>query len=152
MSHPLKTHSLAIKKILRYLKGSHGHGLLLSPLFNFVPPSLYMYYDVDWASNHVDRGITLSAPIYFGNNLISWWSKKQPMVASSSTEAGYRGLGQDTTDLLWVKTLLKELFVSSKIPLVVCNNQSTIMLAHNPTIHLRNKHMEIDFFFVREKC
>lgn len=63
--------------------------------------------------------------------------KKQPVVARSSTEAEYRSLAQATADLLWLQTLLKELLISSKIPLILCDNQSAVMLAHNPILHSR---------------
>ena len=35
--------------------------------------------------------------------------------------------------------------------MVLCDNQSAVMLAHNPIMHSRTKHMEIDLFFVRER-
>jgi hypothetical protein len=41
--------------------------------------------------------------------------------------------------------------VPSTTPLVLCDNQSVVALAHNPVLHTRTKHMEIDLFFVREK-
>ena len=31
------------------------------------------------------------------------------------------------------------------------DNQSAVLLAHNPILNSRTKHMEIDLFFVREK-
>lgn len=66
------------------------------------------------------------------------------MVARSSTEAKYRSFAQATADLLWLQTLFKELFISSKIALVLCDNQLAVMLAHNPIFHSRTKYMEID--------
>ena len=33
----------------------------------------------------------------------------------------------------------------------LCNNQSIVLLTHNPVLHSKTKHMEIDLFFVREK-
>ncbi|KAI5431110.1 hypothetical protein KIW84_035322 [Lathyrus oleraceus] len=58
---------------------------------------------------------------------------------------------QATADLLWIQTLLKELHIATKVPLILCDNQSTVLLAHNPVMHTKTKHMEIDLFFVREK-
>ncbi|MCH82052.1 retrovirus-related Pol polyprotein from transposon TNT 1-94 [Trifolium medium] len=56
-----------------------------------------------------------------------------------------------TSELLWVQSLLTELSVPFSSPTVFCDNLSTIALAHNPVLHARTKHMELDLFFVREK-
>ncbi|MCH95277.1 retrovirus-related Pol polyprotein from transposon TNT 1-94, partial [Trifolium medium] len=151
MSHPLETHWVAVKRILRYLKGTIHHGLHLSPALSSKVPVLKAFCDADWASDPDDRRNTSGAAIYFGPNLISWWSKKQPVVARSSTEAEYRSLAHATAELLWVQTLLTELQVSFAAPIILCDNLSAVSLAHNPVMHSRTKHMEIDLFFVREK-
>jgi histone deacetylase 1/2 len=151
MSHPLDSHWVAVKRILRYLKGTLQQGLLLSPATPTKVPSLHAFCDADWASDPDDRRSTSGAAIYFGSNLISWWSRKQPVVARSSTEAEYRSLAHATAELLWVQTLLKELHVSFSAPTIFCDNLSAVSLAHNLVMHSRTKHMEIYLFFVREK-
>ena len=37
-------------------------------------------------------------------------------------------------------------------PVIYCDNQSIVTLSHNPVLHSRTKHMELDIFFVREKA
>ncbi|KAL6313610.1 hypothetical protein AAG906_006979 [Vitis piasezkii] len=77
-------------------------------------------------------------------------SKKQTFVARSSTEAEYRALADTTSELLWLRWLLKDLGVStsSATPLY-CDNQSAIHIAHNDVFHERTKHIEIDCHFIR---
>jgi histone deacetylase 1/2 len=151
MSNPLESHWTAVKRILRYLKGTLHLGLKIIPTNIHHPLSLKAFCDADWASDPDDRRSTSGAALYFGPNLISWWSRKQQVVARSSTEAEYRSLAQATADVLWLQTLLKELTVPFQTPTIYCDNQSAVLLAHNPILHSRTKHMEIDLFFVREK-
>jgi hypothetical protein len=148
MHSPTQGHFQAVKRILRYVKGTLDQGLHFSP----GPCSLTAYADADWAGNPHDRRSTSGYCVYFGSNLISWSAKKQPTVARSSTEAEYRALANTAAELSWLSHLLKDLKVQCPVPyLVWCDNQSAISLASNPVFHARTKHIEIDYHFIREK-
>jgi histone deacetylase 1/2 len=151
MSQPLESHWKAVKRILRYLKGTLDHGLLLSPAASGPPFSLRAYSDADWATDQDDRRSTSGSCIYFGPNLVSWGSKKQPLVARSSTEAEYRSMANTTADLLWIQSLLHELHIPFLPPTLLCDNLSAVSLAHNPVLHSKTKHLGLDIHFVREK-
>ena len=151
MVAPLDSHWTVVKRILRYLKGTLFHGLLLQPTSVTKPLVIRAFCDADWASDVDDRRSTSGTAIFLGPNLISWWSRKQKVTARSSTEAEYRSIAQTSTELTWIHTLLTELQVSFTTPVIFCDNQSAVSIAHNPVFHNRTKHMEIDVFFVREK-
>ncbi|MCH79359.1 retrovirus-related Pol polyprotein from transposon TNT 1-94 [Trifolium medium] len=151
LANPLEEHWKAVKSILRYLSGTLGHGLLIQAAPTNQPLSLIGFCDADWASDPDDRRSTSGAYIYIGPNLVSWWSKKQTLVARSSAEAEYRSLAGLCSEILWLQSLLTELGCKFYTPKVLCDNLSTVSLAHNPTLHHRTKHMELDIFFVREK-
>jgi histone deacetylase 1/2 len=151
MSQPLESHWKAVKRILRYLKGTLSHGLLLAPSPANPPFSLRAYSDADWATDQDDRRSTSGSCIYFGPNLVSWGSKKQQLVARSSTEAEYRSMANTTADLLWIQSLLCELQVPFHTPTLLCDNLSAVSLSHNPILHAKTKHIELDIHFVREK-
>jgi len=55
-----------------------------------------------------------------------------------------------TAEISWIKTLLTELKVPFRTPVIFCDNQSDVAPTHNLVLHARTKHMEIDIFFVRE--
>nr|KYP32233.1 Retrovirus-related Pol polyprotein from transposon TNT 1-94 [Cajanus cajan] len=151
MSYPLAHHCSAVKRILRYLKGTTSWGLHLQPASSSSSLSIHAYCDADWASDLDDRRSTFGASIFLRPNLVSWWSKKKTVVARSSTKAEYRSLALATTEVTWIQTLLSELKVNHSTPIIFCDNLSTVALAHNPILHARTKHMELDLFFVREK-
>ena len=83
---------------------------------------------------------------------MSRYSKKQHTVSRSSTEAEFRALANLVAELTWLQSLLGELQVSQATnPVVWCDNISTVMIAGNPVLHARTKHIELDLYFVREK-
>lgn len=77
---PIDEHWLVVKRMLRHLKGSFNHGIVLSLVCKF---NLNAYYDDDWAGNPDDRCSTTRFVILLGDNLLSWSSKKQPTVDQS---------------------------------------------------------------------
>jgi len=119
MLDPSEQHSIAVKRILRYLNGTLNLGLKLQPSSssNF---SVQAYCDAYWALDPDDRRSTSGAAIFLGPNLVSWWSKKKKVVAQSSTEAEYRSLALATAEVTWIQTLLSELQVRHTTPVVFC--------------------------------
>ena len=89
MNNPTGCHMKAIKQILQYLKGTPDRGLHFSKNSN---RGIEVYTDVDWARSITDRKSTTGYYYYEWGNVITWRSKKQPIVARSSTEAEFRAL------------------------------------------------------------
>ena len=64
-----------------------------------------------------------------GSAAIAWSSKKQPIVALSSTEAEYRGAAVATCEAIWLKRLLKDLQEEVSDPTTIyCDNLRSIQL------------------------
>ncbi|KAK2418425.1 putative mitochondrial protein [Trifolium repens] len=149
LNSPCDNHWNAVIRILKYIKGLPGKGLVFTDRGN---TNIIGYSDADWAGDASDRRSTSGYCVFIGGNLISWKSKKQTVVARSSTEAEYRAMAHATCELLWLKHLLEELHFCEIGPMeLVCDNQSALHLSSNPVFHERTKHIEVDCHFLREK-
>ncbi|GKC17148.1 retrovirus-related pol polyprotein from transposon RE1, partial [Tanacetum coccineum] len=149
LKQPRTPHMKALLKVLRYIKLCPGQGLHF-PTQNSL--QLKAFCDSDWASCPVTRRLVTGYAIFLGPCLISWLSKKQPVVSRSSTKAEYRALADCTCELTWLLCLFKDLKVNIPTPMnILCDNESAIALASNPVQHARTKHIELDCHFVREK-
>ncbi|KAK4393367.1 Retrovirus-related Pol polyprotein from transposon RE1, partial [Sesamum angolense] len=108
-------------------------------------------FGTDYAGAKDDRKSTSGYCTYVGGNLVTWRSKKQTTVARSSAEAEYRAMAHTTSEILWLKNLLKELGFMYDGPVPMhCDNQAAIHIAINPIFHERTKHIEVDCHFVHE--
>ncbi|CAH9128587.1 unnamed protein product [Cuscuta epithymum] len=148
LQSPTEAHFHAVKRILRYVKGTVHYGLS----FDRRPDqSILAYSDADWARCVETRRSTYGYSIFLGGNLVSWSAKKQPSVSRSSCESEYRALTNAASEVIWVVNLLRELQASSdSVPLLLCDNKSVAFLSQNPIAHKRAKHIDIDYHFVRE--
>ena len=142
-------HLQAALRIVQYLKGTPGRGILFERDGN---ANLEAYIDADYARSIVDRRSTTRYCTFLGGNLVTWWSKKQNVVARSSAEAKFRAMTQGICELLWLKIILEDLRIKSDDPIrLYCDNKSAISIAHNPVQHDRIKHIEVDRHFIEEK-
>ncbi|RVW88665.1 Retrovirus-related Pol polyprotein from transposon RE1 [Vitis vinifera] len=134
---------------LQYRNGTIDLGIVLKPSETM---NLMAFCDADWGSDVDDRRSTSGHCVFLGKSLVSWSSKKQHTISRSSTEAEYRSLASLTSELLWLQSLLSELKSKmTMVPVIWCDNISTVSLSANPVLHSRTKHMELDLYFVREK-
>ncbi|KAH7284604.1 hypothetical protein KP509_34G062000 [Ceratopteris richardii] len=148
MHCPRKEHWIARQRVLRYIKGTLREGLY----YGFTSDTrVKIYSDADWAGNVDDRRSTHGYLCYVGDKLISWCSKKQHIVALSSTEAEYKGMVEAAKEVIWLKTLMKVFDVIQNTPIICGDNMSSLYLAANPVFHARTKHIEIQYHFLREK-
>ncbi|KAK1439791.1 hypothetical protein QVD17_05611 [Tagetes erecta] len=122
VADPRSSHLEAANRVLRYLKGTPGQGILLSRAGDLV---LSAYCDSDWLGCPYTRRSRTGYFLLLGGNPISWKTKKQSVVSRSSAEAEYRAMASTVSEVIWVRWLLSELQVhlSSPTPMF-CDNQA----------------------------
>ncbi|XP_070015302.1 uncharacterized mitochondrial protein AtMg00810-like [Nicotiana sylvestris] len=98
--NPKESHLTAVKRILRYLKGTTDLCLWYPKGSNF---NIVGYVDADYAGFLVDRKSTLGMAHFLGSCLVKWATKKQNFVALSTTEAEYVVVASCWVQLLWIK-------------------------------------------------
>ena len=90
-----ESHLAALKRILRYVRGTVGFGLVLhrSPSAELV-----VYTDADWAGCPDTRRSTSGYAVFLGDNLVSWSSKRQPVVSRFSAETEYHAVANGVAE------------------------------------------------------
>ncbi|GJY78729.1 ribonuclease H-like domain-containing protein [Tanacetum coccineum] len=148
MHDPRDPHFTALKRILRYVRGTLDYGLQLHVSST---TQLTAYTDADWAGCPVTRRSTSGYCVFLGDNLLSWSAKRQVTLSRSSAEAEYRGVANVVAETAWIRNLLCELHTPLfTATLVYCDNVSAVYMSANPVQHQRTKHIEIDIHFVRD--
>ena len=148
MHKPKTSHAVALKQVLRYLKGTVSYGLVFEHNRNI---SLVGYSDSSHNIDEDDGRSTTSYVFYLDNCPISWCSQKQDTVALSSCEAEFMAATEAAKQAIWLQDLLEEVSgTSSKKVVVKIDNKSAIALTKNPVFHGRSKHIHKRYHFIRE--
>lgn len=154
-SNPGPAHWTAVKRILKYLKGTRNFGIRLGGTDTDTP--LAIYSDADWGEDRDTRKSTSGYAAYCFGSLVSWSSKLQPTVALSTLESEYMAASHAVQQALWMQEFLKELDLPGlelpslgPTPLYL-DNQGTIAFAKGTTSYGRTKHIDIRHHFVREQ-
>ncbi|XP_047166750.1 secreted RxLR effector protein 161-like [Vigna umbellata] len=152
MECPRVSHLNAVKRILRYLKGTYSYGILLRRGEAGEEVQITSYSDADWCGDKTDKRSTAGYIFFMGGSPISWCSRKEPVVALSSCEAEYIAACEATCQATWLGFLLEGMKVkmSERMRLLV-DNKSAIDLTKHPTSHGRSKHIETRFHYIREQ-
>ena len=138
----------------RWFYGSIPAGtadLKLTYCRNVKSPKLIGYVDADWASSSYDRKSTSGFIYYVYGCPISWCSKKQTTVATSSSEAEYIALSLSVSEGVWIHGILEDMQEMRKDEVFVLNedNAGCINMAKNFECK-RSRHIDIKYHFIRE--
>ncbi|CAM8991569.1 unnamed protein product [Rhodiola kirilowii] len=148
MAMPSEQHMHAAKKVLRYLKGTTSLGLLYK---KGDEKELIAFTDSDYAGDVDDRRSTSGYAFILSGAVVAWTSKKQPVVALSTTEAEFIAAALCACQCVWMRNILEQFGLPQRQgTIIMCDNSSTIKLCKNPVLHGRSKHIDIKFHFLRD--
>ena len=147
MASPAPLHWMAVKRIMGYLKGTLDVKLCLEG----TNMSLHGYCDVDWGGDLITCKSTMGYLFFVGDGAISWNSKRQPIVALSTTEAEYMAASHLAKEAMWLRLLMADVgCMLDGATTVKCDNQGCIALVKNPKHHSRTKHIDVRHHFIHE--
>lgn len=145
---PTADHWAAALGVLSYLKGTAHLKLHLGG----GSTKLLGYSDADWAGDVDSRLSTTGWVFLLGGAAISWSSKRQELVATSTAESEFTSLATAAREALWLRTLLQSLGVPRAGALEIkCDSTSAIAMAKDPILTARNKHYDVKLHFIRQR-
>jgi hypothetical protein len=148
MERPTEMHLQAVKRILRYLRGTTEFGIIYR---KGDEGQLRAYADSDYAGDVDDRKSTSGFVFMLGTGAVSWSSKKQPVVTLSTTEAEFIAAASCACQGVWLRRILGNIGLEQVTSTVIyCDNNSAIKLSKNPVLHGRSKHIDVRFHFLRD--
>ncbi len=150
-NNPGMAHWKAVKHLLRYLAGTLEMELELGPDPD-CNELIIAYADADHRGNKDNGKSTTGYIIKVGSGAVSWSSKLQPIVAFSTMEAEYVAACAAGKEIRWMQKLLEEMgYMVPKPTKLFMDNQSAISVAKNPEHHGRMKHLDLCFYWLRDK-
>jgi hypothetical protein len=149
-SDPGVAHWNAIKHLFRYIKCTIDYAITYSP-----DPLMSQLFTTYSDANHggcKDTGRSTGAYIVkMGTGVVSWMSKRQSIVALSTTEAEYMAACEAGKEIVWMRKMLQELGFPMTAPSVLyMDNQSAIQVAKHLEHHGRMKQLDLSWFWLRD--
>eukprot|EP00168_Porphyra_purpurea_P014237 TRINITY_DN4060_c0_g1_i1.p1 TRINITY_DN4060_c0_g1~~TRINITY_DN4060_c0_g1_i1.p1 ORF type:complete len:196 (+),score=34.31 TRINITY_DN4060_c0_g1_i1:163-750(+) len=146
MAAPTVEHLSAAKTVMRYLKGTAN----LSLHYGNTQP-LQGYSDADCASDLDTRRSTTGYTFLLNGGAVSWMSKRQPSVSTSTTEAEYIAAAMGAKEAMWLRNLIKDVTGEERSVSLHCDSTSALAMMENAVTSPRTKHVDVAHHFVREK-
>ncbi|KAJ9551848.1 hypothetical protein OSB04_015893 [Centaurea solstitialis] len=111
---------------------------------------LQAYTDADYGGCNMDRKSTSGHLQFLGNKLVSWASKKQQCVSTSTAESEYVAAASCCSQVLWMQSQLRDYGLEYKKIPIYCDSKSAIAISANPVQHSKTKHIDIRYHFLKD--
>lgn len=145
MSKPTSQDMEHVDHLLKYVNFTRKVNL------KFEPENLKLEVCVD-ASHllHADGKGHMGFAIILGNNVIYSKSKKLPLITLSSTESELVAAHEAMKFVMFIKELMTQVGIKVDTPVLFEDNLSTINLLKHGSEKIKNKHINVKYFFSKE--
>jgi hypothetical protein len=141
-----------VKHLFRYLKGTLDMKLEYGPDPSIDKDMFLTFSDADHGGDKDYGKSTSGYMVKLGTGVVCWRSKLQPVVTRSTTEAEYLAAGAAGMEICWMQNLLKELGYTPSAPSkLFMDNQLAMSVAKNLEHHGRMKHLDLCYYWLRDK-
>ncbi|SGY28298.1 BQ5605_C080g12970 [Microbotryum silenes-dioicae] len=145
---PKPEHFRQMRRVLRYLRGTINRRLEYN---RYLGIDVTLYCDSDHAAEKSGRRSISGYTVIMAGAAITWASKRQVSVATSSVQAEYQALSAAARETLWIRSLLFSLGFPPSSPTIIHGDSTgAIALADHPTSHATTKHIATHYHFTRE--
>jgi hypothetical protein len=154
-SNPGPAHWTAVKRVLRYIKGTMDYKIIYTRPDQPVssPSKLFQTYsDADHGGNPDNGRSTSGYVVIMAGGAVSWSSRLQGLVTLSTTEAEFVSAVSAGQEILWLRNFFSELGYKFTGPSTLhIDNESALSVAKDPEHHGRMKYLDLRFYWLRDE-
>jgi len=155
VANPTKTYIREAERVFQYLRATPNIGLTFRRNKTGQQPKLQVsaYADASFADDLSDRKSTYGYAVYLNNHLVHWTSRKQSIVALSTTQAEYIAMSEVAREVLWLNQLIQQLkFKIASPPIIYGDNIITINeINKKQTSEKAGKHISIRYHHIKDE-
>ncbi|CAI7781673.1 unnamed protein product [Closterium sp. NIES-54] len=149
------------KHLVRYLGSTASAGVQFSAggqlkqtgADGVTPGTLKLscFTDTTWASEDEDQSSVGGFVCMVGGGPVSWRSKKQSEIAQTSGEAEYMAMYHAIKEIMLLRKVLEDMGAEQEGPTPpFSDSEAAIGMDNNPILNGLNKHMKINWHWVRQ--
>ncbi|GJV24655.1 hypothetical protein Tco_1377350 [Tanacetum coccineum] len=148
-SDPSTQHWQAVQRVLKYLKKTMDY------IVSYIryPSFLEGYTNANWISNTEDNSSTSGWVFFLGEGAISWASKKQTCITSSTMASEFVALVAAGKEAKWLRNVILEISLWSKpiSPIsICCDNAAALVKAYCQMYNGKSRHLGVKHSMICE--
>jgi hypothetical protein len=144
---PTTSHCNGAIRVVKYFVSTKDLGIVYG---GRIDSGLVCYVDADFAGDLDNRKSTTGFVFMLNGSVVSWGSRKQSSVATSTVEAAYIAAATAIKEAVWLGKMLEELGIDVGRITLYCDNQGCISNLKNHLVSKYTKHISVSYHYARE--